>query len=180
LNNNQLHIKVSQFELKTNRLLLRKISIADLDNLHVLRYHPEVVKYIQRELVIDKKKIKSYISDRLNDIDSGKIYYWAISKLENPKLIGTICLWNFNDSKTIAEIGYELHPEYHGQGIMSEAIETVLNFGFLELNLKTIEALTSKHNESSKTLLNKFDFKLEPNRKDEGFPNNIIYTKQHA
>lgn len=180
MNKNQLHIKISQPELITNRLLLRKISVKDLDDLQNVRYHPEVLKYIRRDIIDDKKKIESFILDRQKDIEIGKIYYWVISTLEAPKLIGTICLWNFNNEKTIAEIGYELHPDYHGKGFMSEAMEKVLNFGFKALNLRTIEAFTSKHNEASKMLLNKFNFYLEPNRIDEGFPNNIIYTKQHA
>jgi len=180
LNKNQLHIKISQPELKTNRLLLRKILVADLDDLQNVRYHPEVLRHIRRDVIDDKKKIESYILDRQKDIKTGKIYYWVISKLEDPKFIGTICLWNFNNEKTIAEIGYELHPDYHGKGLMSEAMEKVLNFGFKDLQLKTIEAFTSKHNEPSKKLLNKFGFYLEPNRIDEGFPNNIIYIKQHA
>ncbi len=63
---------------------------------------------------------------------------------------------------------------------MSEALHAVLDVGFNQINLEAIEAYTHKNNESSKSLLNKFSFKLEPHRKDEGFPNNLIYTKQHA
>lgn len=169
-----------QSELKTNRLLLRNILVDDYKELFEIRFHPEVLKHIKREIIDDKTELKSFILDRIKDVENGKTCYWGISELGSTKLIGTICLWNFNDTKTFAEIGYELHPNCHGKGFMSEAMETVLNFGFEDLQLKIIEAFTSKHNEPSKALLNKFGFYLEPNRIDEGFPNNIIYRKQNA
>ena len=180
MNKSQSHIKITQYELKTHRLLLRKITLDDYESLFEIRFHPETLKHIQRKKVDDKLELKSFISDKLLDIKNGDLCFWGISKINNPKLIGTICLWNFNDIKTIAEIGYELHPNFHEKGLMSESMEAVLNFGFKELHLKIIEAFTSKYNESSKALLKKFDFKLEAHRKDEGFPDNIIYTKNDA
>lgn len=180
MNKNQLHINTLQSELKTNRLLLRNITIDDYLDLYEIRFHPEVLKHIKREMIEDKLEMKKFISDRFDDIKNNNLCFWGISILDNPKLIGTICLWNFNKAKTVAEIGYELHPDYHQKGFMSEAMGTVLKFGFNDLKLKTIEAYTSRHNESSKALLNKFDFKFEAHRKDEGFPNNIIYTKHYA
>ena len=169
-----------QSELKTNRLLLRYMTVKDYKDLYDIRFHPEVLKHIKRDIIKDELLVKDFILDRLVDIEKNISCYWKISTIDNQKLIGTICLWNFNDTKTIAEIGYELHPDYHKRGLMSEAMEAVLTFGFNDLQLTTIEAFTSKHNYNSKSLLEKFEFTLDANRKDEGFPNNIIYTKQHA
>jgi len=180
LNKNQLHVRTHQSELKTDRLLLRNLIIDDYLDLFELRFHPEVIKHIKRKKVDNKLELKRFISEKLQDIKEDNLFFWGMSKTNNPKLIGTICLWNFNAKKTVAEIGYELRPEFHGKGLMSEAMGTVLDYGFRELKLKSIEAFTSKYNESSKSLLNKFDFKLEINRIDEGFPNNIIFTKQNA
>lgn len=152
----------------------------DYENLYDIRFHPEVIKHIKREIIENKLEMKKFISNRLDDIRNNNLCFWGISILDSPKLIGTICLWNFNEAKTVAEIGYELHPEYQGIGFMSEAMKTVLKFGFDKLQLNSIEAYTSKYNEPSKALLNKFNFNLEVNRKDKGFPDNIIYTKQNA
>ena len=148
-------------------------------NLYEIRFHPQVIQHIKRKKINNATALKTFISERLKAVNNGDLYFWGISKIDNSKLIGTICLWNFNETKTIAEIGYELHPDFHGKGLMSEAMKSVLNFGFSTLNFVSIEAFTSKHNEPSKSLLNKFGFSLEPNRKDEGFPNNIIYTKHN-
>ena len=58
---------------------------------------------------------------------------------------------------------------------MSEAFEAVLEFGFKEMELKTIEAFTHYNNEASIALLEKQKFILFPDRTDEGFVNNRSY-----
>ena len=180
VNNIRIQMKNRQKPLTTKRLSLRNLNVNDYENLFIIRFHPEVLKHIQRDIIDDKTEFKTFIFDRLKEVENGKICFWGISELDSSKLIGTICLWNFNNEKTTAEVGYELHPNFHKKGLMSEAMNTVLDFGFNELHLKTIEAFTSKYNEGSKALLNKFNFKLDSNRKDKSFPNNIIYTKHYA
>ena len=98
-------------------------------------------------------------------IDEGKWYYWAITPKGNPQLVGTICLWNFNKTRTVAEIGYELHPAHQGKGIMQPAIETVVNFAFETLGLETVIAVTHNQNLASIKLLEKHGF-TETTRED--------------
>ena len=109
---------------------------------------------------------------------NNETFYFGITFKNQQNLIGTICLYRFSDDRTEAEVGYELLPEFHKKGIMSEALSAVLNFGFNELNLQTILAFTNKFNENSKTLLLKNDFVLQEGRIDEGFPDNLIFSKK--
>ena len=62
---------------------------------------------------------------------------------------------------------------------MSEAIVSVLNFGFKDLQLNTIEAFTHKNNIASIALLKKHQFIFQPERKDEGFENNRIFRLEN-
>ena len=71
---------------------------------------------------------------------------------------------------------YDLIPEYHHKGYINEALINVIEFGFKEINFTTIEVFTSYKNKNSIKLLERNNFKLQKNRKDEGFPNNRIYT----
>ena len=91
-------------------------------------------------------------------------------------MIGTVCLWNFSEDKRYAEIGYELLPTYFGNGYMDETIKEVVKFGFETIELQTIEAFTHYGNASSIKLLEKNKFILQEKRRDEGFPNNRIYS----
>lgn len=84
-------------------------------------------------------------------------------------------MWHFSEDRKVAEVGYDLHPGYQKKGIMSEALNRVMEFGFNELKLTKIEAFTHKDNESSKRLLTRNNFHLVYNRIDEGNLDNVIF-----
>ncbi|MCP6379763.1 GNAT family N-acetyltransferase, partial [Klebsiella pneumoniae] len=77
-----------------------------------------------------------YFIDAINEgIASKDWLYWAMILKGTQQLIGTICLWHFSNDKTTAEIGYELHPDFQGKGLMNEAIQTIIDYGFTTLQL---------------------------------------------
>lgn len=162
--------------LTSERLLLRNVLESDSLAILNLRSNDLVIKYIARPKMKTKEEALKFILDRKKDNAENKVYYWGITLKSNEKLIGTICLWNFSEDKKYAEIGYDLLPKYHHKGFMNEALINVLEFGFKEKNITTIEAFTSYKNISSIKLLEKNSFKLQKERRDEGFPNNRIYT----
>lgn len=162
--------------IETSRLVLRPVNLKDAEQIFFLRSDREVGKYIARDLQNTSDEAKEFILKRLDDISLHKISFWAITFKDERPLVGTICLWNFTENNTVAEVGYDLMPMYQKQGIMTEAMKAVLNFGFNQLEFQRIEAFTQKKNERSKALLLKNKFVLHPNRTDEGFPENIIYV----
>ena len=166
-----------QPKLLTKNLTLQGLQPKDAQALFLLRSNPEVNNYIARKPPLNIEEIDIFIKNKNKDIQDGKILYWGISQKNAQQLIGTICLWNFDDINSIAEIGYELHPDFHGKGIMSEAIVTILDYGFNTLKLDVIEAFTNQHNEGSLKLLEKFNFKLDASRKDKDVPENLILIK---
>jgi ribosomal-protein-alanine N-acetyltransferase len=58
-------------------------------------------------------------------------------------------LLNIRKAENRAEIGYELLPSFQGKGIMHEAISEVIEFGFQEMQLQTIEAWSKIENFNS-------------------------------
>lgn len=84
-------------------------------------------------------------------------------------------MWNFSDNYKTAEVGYNLKPTFQKKGIMSEALNSIINFGFTELNIDKIEAFTHFQNESSKKLLKKIGFQFIKSRKDADNPFNLIF-----
>ncbi len=86
------------------------------------------------------------------------LVYWAITLNGTDKLIGTICLFDFQDDNLKAEIGYELLPDFQGKGIMQEVTAKIVDFGLHYLGLKSIEAFTHSENQSSTRLLQKLNF----------------------
>ena len=85
-------------------------------------------------------------------------------------------MWNFSEDRKIAEIGYDLHPDFHKKGIMNEALKTILNYGGKSLNLKTLEAYTHKNNEASINLLLNNGFHHIEHKIDNDNPDNSIFS----
>tara|TARA_R110001583_G_scaffold23950_2_gene87795 strand:- start:6284 stop:6808 length:525 start_codon:yes stop_codon:yes gene_type:complete len=166
--------------IETNRLLLRQLKKSDASIIFFLRSDKEVNKFIKRPKPESIDDAVAFISKINNGIKENEWIYWCISLKENPKVIGTISLWHFSEDKTIAEVGYDLHPDYQQKGIMAEALKAVLNFGFKTLNLKEIEAFTHRNNEASKKLLVNNKFIHIANRIDEDNLNNILFSLQNS
>jgi len=142
---------------ESERLILKEISMLDVDFLFELRNNDDINKYIGRNKS-SLEAVKQFILDRIADFAAKKGITWMIYNKEMNQNMGSICLWNFNFESDSAEIGYELSPEFQGYGFMQEALSKVINFGFNELNLQTIEAFIDKNNKPSINALVKFDF----------------------
>jgi RimJ/RimL family protein N-acetyltransferase len=72
-------------------------------------------------------------------------------------------------------IGYDLARLYWKQGIMTEAIEALLRFGFEVRNLHRIEARVRRGNEASMRLLRRLGFQEEGLLRECLFLNNSFY-----
>lgn len=127
-----------------------------------LRSDPEVHRYLDRPLLKKPEEAIDFIHRINHGIVRGEWYYWAISLIAEGTLIGTVCLFNFSAVQKVAEIGYELLPEYQGKGYMSEALSAVIAFAFDTLKLKQIDAFSHGENSSSLRLLQKKNFEADP------------------
>jgi ribosomal-protein-alanine N-acetyltransferase len=163
-------------KLETDRLILKEIDESNVDDILKIRSNEVINKYVLRNSPKTNYDALNFILTIKKNTEDKKSVYLGISYKDQSNLIGTICLWNFSEDRKVAEVGYELLPDYHRKGIMSESLQAVLNYGFNQLNLQEIVAITNKFNENSKGLLLKHHFILEEGKTDEGFPDNIIFS----
>ncbi len=152
--------------LETERLILRRITMEDAKDFFVLRTDEDVMKYIGRPKPNAIKEVEELIN-KMND-NTMRIQ-WAVALKEKAGIIGTIGYHRIEKEHYRAEIGYMIHPEYWNKGITSEAMKTVINFGFNEMNLHSIEADINPDNAVSKKLLMKFNFIREGYFKENYF-----------
>ena len=162
-------------KFSTERLILRTVTEYDANEILGIRSNAEINQFLHRNPPKNSFEALELVLNIKRKSANNEIVFLGITFPDNPKLLGTICLWNFSEDRTVAELGYELLPDYHGKGIMSEAVIGILNYGFKELNLKKIEAFTNKNNFNSIKLLQKSKFVLNENRQDEKFPENLIF-----
>ena len=81
--------------------------------------------------------------------------------LINNTFIGTYSYGSFSLGYFRGEIGYDLSKGYCGQGLMTEAVQAIINYGFECLGLNRIEAHTFPQNTRSVSLLRRQHFKEE-------------------
>ena len=144
--------------LITERLILRALKQTDAFQLQQLRSDDIVNQFLYRPKSITVAEASAFI-DKVNiGIVNHEWVYWAITEEDENKLVGTICLWNIEKEKRLAEIGYELSSSYQGKGLMKEAIPSVIDFGFNVIKLDVIVALVNPKNKRSITLLSGFHF----------------------
>lgn len=177
-----LEINFTPFRnLETERLLLRRVVIEDVNEIFALRSDQKVMKYIPRPLVKTTEDALAHIALIDEKIDSNEGINWAITVKDNPKLIGIIGHYRIKSEHFRAEIGYMLLPEYQGKGIISEAIKEVVKYGFEVMKLHSIEAVIDPQNFASERVLQKNGFVKEAHLKEneyfEGrFLDTVIYS----
>ncbi|WP_270182710.1 GNAT family N-acetyltransferase [Alkalihalobacillus sp. CinArs1] len=144
--------------LHTDRLCLRKLSMNDVDGIyeyHRTKQHFPYVDMPEHQSVEDSRH---YINKMNKGVDENKWVIWAITEASTNSIIGTISLWNLSEDDRKGELGYGLHPAHTGKGLMAEALEEVLHYGFHTMGLETIEAYTNKDHQRSISLLEKCGF----------------------
>lgn len=166
--------------LRTPRLQMRALAISDAHALFFMRTNPEVNAYLKRQTPEDIAAVTSFILARNQDFDKRQGIYWAIETKETGTYAGSICLWHFSEDGITAEVGYDLHPDFQGKGIMSEALRTVIDYGFNTLDLQQIEAFTHRENKTSITLLKRHLFVVQSERKDPWLETNLIFTLRRS
>jgi [ribosomal protein S5]-alanine N-acetyltransferase len=170
-------------ELHTQRLLLRKLTLEDAPELFFLRSDEQVLKYLGRKPATSINEVKDFIQLINQNVENKVSILWAIALDSKPgQLIGTICFWNLQPENYRAEIGYILHPSYWKKGIMQEALDAVMKFGFSKMKINSVEARLCAGNEASVSLLERSGFKREGYFRQDVYFNNefsdsIVYSK---
>jgi ribosomal-protein-alanine N-acetyltransferase len=161
--------------LKTSRLLLRELTQHDWKAVSYLRSDPYINAYVKRPSAKTEELARAFIKKIETAFHNQESYYWCISTTEQKEMIGSISLWNFSDDMKVAEVGYELSPQYQGIGLMTEALNVVIPFAFEQLNCKRVEAFTQYDNVKSRTLLENNSFVLVEGKTDPDNEKNVVY-----
>jgi len=167
--------------LETERLYLRRVAKEDVNEIFALRSNKETMQYIPRPLVKTEEDAMAHIAMMDEKIDNNEGINWAITLKNDSKLIGLIGHYRIKPEHFRAEIGYMLLPEFHGKGIIVEAIKETVKYGFEIMKLHSIEAVIDPENLASEKVLQKCGFVKEAHFKEneyyEGrFLDSVIYS----
>ncbi len=147
--------------LTTDRLVLRKLSVSDYKDMYEYSRDSRVTKY----LLWSEHPSEQYTYEYLQRINSaykkGEFSDWAVTLADSGKMIGTCGFTSFDCEHDRAEVGYVLNPAFWGQGIATEAVLAVMEFGFAELGANRIEAHFMEGNNASLRVMEKCGMKFE-------------------
>lgn len=155
--------------IETERLILKRITNDDVNEVYELRSNPETMKYIPRPLVKTTEDALEHIAMIEEKIVANTGINWGITLKGNPKVLGIIGYYRLQPENYRAEIGYMLLPEFHGKGIITEAVKRLISYGFDDLKLHSIEAVIDPQNFASEKVLQKCNFVKEAHLKESEF-----------
>ncbi len=158
-----LHLDFSLFPtLTTARLTLREPHPDDVNALFLIRSNPTLMQFIPRPLArtpADAAAVLTLIRDgqaRTERIN------WVITRTgQSDELLGIIGYVNIYPDAHRAEIGYILRADCHGQGLMDEALQATVAYGFDVMRLHSIEAIIRPENAASRKLVARNGFVQE-------------------
>lgn len=147
--------------LETERLVLREITPDDADAVFALYSDDTVMQYLDIDTLTTPAQAADIVQFYIDRYRKQISVRWAISLHDEPHLIGT-CGFHLGDQEhNRVEIGYDLQSAYWGRGIMTEALQAMLHYGFTTIALQRIEAVTAPENVASRRLLGKLGFQQE-------------------
>ena len=148
--------------LETQRLILRQLTLTDLDDLFALYSDPDIRKYFP-EGTLTYEETKEELEYIIN------VYYaqygfglWATISKETGEFIGRCGLipWTIEQDEEV-EVAYMLAKKYWGQGLGTEAAQAIAQYGFEQLHLARLICLVDKENQASINIARKIGMTFE-------------------
>ena len=146
--------------IETERLLLRKITLDDKENLFGLHADPEVQKYTGETVVESIKEMEKAIQTRIKNYEKYGYGRWATFLKNGMQFVGWAGLAYLPEFDEI-DLGYRFLPKYWGMGLATEASHAILTYGFDKLQLSRIIAIAMKENKASIRVMEKVGMKFD-------------------
>ncbi len=151
-----------------NRTIMRAIEPQDTEMFLNLINDPEIEYCVAGwSFPVSTQRQREWIANLQNDKTELRC---VITDKENKKSLGTIILNNIDYKNGSAQIHIKLASEEHrGKGYGSDAVSTVVTYGFNELRLHSIYANVNEDNLASVKLFRKCGFELDGHLRERIF-----------
>jgi ribosomal-protein-serine acetyltransferase len=92
------------------------------------------------------------------DWSMGSALRFALRPRDKGSFLGVVSLENLNKTHLSADLGYWLHVDWTGQGLMREALVRIITFSFDSLGLHRIRVAAALENTKSRRLIESLGF----------------------
>ena len=149
--------------LETQRLLLRRFSMADADNLVSLDADPDVMRFVNGGVPTSRNEIEHEVLPAfLGYYERYEGYgFWAVIE----KATGDFAGWfHFRPGQAAApgevELGYRLRKRAWGRGYATDGSRALIRVGFTEFGVRRVTAEAMAANTASRRVMEKAGLRL--------------------
>ncbi|WP_033340591.1 GNAT family N-acetyltransferase [Catenuloplanes japonicus] len=151
------------YPVRTERLLLRPLTTADVDALVAYRSIPDLCRFVpfppQNRADIEARLEGVFANHTLTG--EGQNLTLGVEVAATGELIGDVILFYHSQLHAGGEVGWILNPRYGGHGYATEAARALLRLGFEELGLRRIIARIDERNTASARLAHRLGMRQE-------------------
>lgn len=162
--------------LKTERLLLRELNPDDAENFYKLNLNPNVIKHTGNSAFKDIDEAKEFL-ENYQDYKLNSFGRWAVIEISTNEFLGW-CGLKYDQHLDETDIGFRFFEEHWNKGFATESAKACIDYGFENLNIKTIVGRAMSENLASIKVLEKiglsFDKEFDFDEKNKG----VIYKIQ--
>lgn len=135
-------------QIQTDRIYLREITWQDVPDIHRMNTIPEIAQFNPYGMPPDENATKAILMPLINSVGKPpkRQYGWAVRLSDSHAFIGDAGLILAHPRLRRGEIYCHLLPQYWRQGLASEMMAAVVEFGFEQIGLNRIEASITTDN----------------------------------
>jgi len=146
--------------LETPRLQLKNIAAEDRDFVFAQFSNAEVSRYLYDVEPLQNIEgaddiIRGYTAD-----EPRSRHRWVLVRKQDGVKMGTCGFHFWKPSEGTVEVGYDLYPDYWGNGYMAEAMKAVIRFAEAQMQLRQIDAEIYPDNLRSAALAERLGFEF--------------------
>ena len=152
-----------KFIFETDRLYLRQFSLGDATAIYNLNSDPEVIRYTG-DPPFESTDEALHFLENYNDYQKYQMGRWAVILKASDEFIGWSGLKNHPGQ--YVDLGFRFYKREWGKGYATEALKTVFDFLFNNLNKHRIIGSVDPDNKRSISLMERLGFRKEGHFKE--------------
>lgn len=149
--------------IHTRSLILRPFAETDFEDVAAQMGDPEVTRYLywgprtreESRVAFDKRMTGNVIEPGVDYIAL------IIADAATGRFAGEVCLMHMANPHRNGELGYILHPDFHGRGVATEAAAAMRDIAFRDLGLHRLYAGCDDRNTGSWRVMEKLGMRRE-------------------
>ena len=164
--------------LQSRNIYLRALEPEDLSFIYEIENNENIWEVSNTQTPYSQYLIKQYLDNAHQDIYEAKQLRLVICLKNNFKAVGLIDLFDYDPRNNRAGVGIIInHETNRNQGVGSQALELLINYSFIKLNLNQLFANINPENLASVALFTNFGFQKVGTKKQWNLINGIYQNE---